>query len=486
MAGITGPCPNCRQQITAPAQHMASPCSVQQTATPIPQPLLAAQPPAPVHELPQLDLVPPLQRLNLAAAPILRANTGPTPGLEVQTTLPSPSSHPAMPSAENRPMNSPSTDRPARGPGDGPLAKRPESRQPSNRSNRRSRSEGPSAQATSTAKKLIGMLLAVAVLIVGGTLAKPKLMEIINSGTTPAPQPRHVEGAPTTNEAPKSKSTTPRVDDEKHLVDNTLPLLEDKKLPVPPFEDDPIEPLEGILDQPRDFLAQYITSPEWTDLIPKSVGDESLEQDMAAYYEKYPYKPEDLVEMTFQHKQKLPDSDFEFYLFKVITESNKRSFPMTVEETGNGFRTDWLTYVQFKDMHLQKFLKNPDINTKSSRGETQVFNVILRRAHDFTNEVPDSDNKWCYRIDAPVDANNGEELGGYSFIPKHSKYGQEINSNLKWLLSYFPIVELRWEVDADYPERPYVRLMKIRQFNWRGHDPKAKTLETVSAGQQGS
>ena len=85
-------------------------------------------------------------------------------------------------------------------------------------------------------------------------------------------------------------------------------------------------------------------------------------------------------------------------------------------------------------------------------------------------------NKWCYKIDAPVD----DLMGGFCFIPKFSKTGQELDAKLKWLLLYFPIVELRWEVDPEHPDKPYVRLLNIRQFNWRGHDPDAAGMDSLT------
>ena len=513
MAGVTGPCPNCSQQITAPAQPSAAapelapqqqaapsasayqPTPVGYQPTPVsqrqaqPAPQQIPNQPAPVQQQPQP--VNPLQQQHGAVSqqpqPQVQATALPPLQAPAPQAQKAPPLQPAaMPSQEHPSMTPPS--KAAHMPGDEPMRERrsESSRSRQSRSGRRSRSDGPSSQAASPTKKLIGMLAGAAVLLVGGTLATPKIKEMLNNSTLPAPQPEHVNrDVPDLGATPKgSTPATPRTSDEQHLVNNTPPILEDKP-PVPPLEDEPPAQIEGILDPPRDFLTKYITSPTWNDMLEKSVGGKSLEKEMAAYYKQHPYQPEKLVEMAFQHKQKLPKSDREFYLFKVVTESNKRSFPMTVEETDDGYRTDWLTYVQFKDMHLQKFLEKPDIDKSTGKGATQVFNVILRRAHDFTDEVPDSENKWCYRIDAPNDAANAEELGGYSFIPKHSNYGQELDLKLKWLLSYFPIVELRWEVDPDYPKRPYVRLMKIRQFNWRGHDANAETLETVSAGQDG-
>ncbi len=325
-------------------------------------------------------------------------------------------------------------------------------------------------------------IAAAGALLVGGALAAPKLMNMLNSG---ADVPSTADVNADVGTAPVSPQSSPPTEaplksgpPERHLVDNTKPRLNDE-IEVGPLEDEPIEEGERLLDPPREFLKNYITSKTWEELIDRSVGGEALREQMGSYYLKHPYQAEELIEISFQHKQKLPDSDFQFYLFRVVTESNKASFPMTVEETSDGFLTDWVTYVQFKDKHLQKFLDEPKIDRTTGKGKPQSFHVILRRAHDFTGEVPNTEKKWCYKIDAPVD----DLLGGYAFVPKHTKYGEELDQKLQWLLSYFPIVELRWETDPDDPSKPYVRLMQIKQFNWRLHDEKAETLETTQASQ---
>lgn len=269
-------------------------------------------------------------------------------------------------------------------------------------------------------------------------------------------------------------------------MNQTAPTLKTRK-PVDIDENEfAIPEGEGVLDPPRKFLEDYLSATKWEDLKAKSLGDDDIKKQMAAYYKSNPYKVDTGVEVSFQHKQKLPDSPHQFYLFKVSTdafrkrmldngaEPNEIGFPMTVEETSNGFRTDWVTYVQFKDSHLQNFIENPKVG-KGGKGETKTFNVILRRAHYFLDEVPDSDDKWCFRVNSPV---VGEE-GGWVFIPKFSKYAQDLDKKLKWAYTYFPIVEIRWETDSSNPQQPYLRVVKVKQFNWRSHEEQENPLAST-------
>lgn len=357
------------------------------------------------------------------------------------------------------------------------------------RRRRRTYDSSPLDRKKGVTGKIIGGLAAAAV-VAAGAFVTPKISSFFDKANANVPEiysvsppsptgpPAAIPGAnqPKPAAAPSTRvATPPRAEPEpidRHLVENTSPTLPGKSTPLQAEEEQALpsnnEKVPAILSEPRDFLDRYLMAARWEQLVPWSLNGESLQSEMSAYYQQSPYQPEKVHEITFQHKQKLPDSDYQFYLFKVITEANKGSFPMTVEETPDGFRTDWQAYVQFKDAHLQRFLDNPEIGP-NGKGETKTFNVILRRAHDFTNNVPDKENKWCYKIDAPVD----DLQGGFCHIPKYSKYGQELDAELKWLLLYFPIVDLRWETDPDHPDKPYVRLLQIRQYNWRGHDPNS-------------
>ena len=509
MAGVTGPCPTCQNQLTAP-QFKASPSQ----ASAVPQPQQAAPPAAaPVRQSSPAQVVPPQAASPLSVPPLaqqLPPLAQQLPSLVQQPLVQQATTAQAIPPLEP-PMSTPpaqampaprqpvglketgsdpnvasSTPLPVSPLGGKPAPETKLLKGHSSRRNSRERRSVTQKKSKPSLGKLIG-ILAVVGLIAGGAFALPKIKEILQSSQIDVPETASINADPPAKQ--DGNPTDPKVDVEPlplapangHLANNTAPRLIDEP-ELDPIEEDPaFADIEGILDEPKGFLESYLKAPSWEMLVEKSLQGDALRAKMAAYYKVRPYAPEEVSEITFQHKQKLPNSNYQFYLFKVITDTNKGSFPMTVEETSTGFQTDWEAYVQFKDAHLETFLSNPEVGP-DGKGQIKTFNVILRRAHDFTDDVPGSDEKWCYKIDAPVDELNG----GFSFIPKFSTYGQELDTQLKWLLLYFPIVDVRWEMDANHPgSKPYVRLMKIRQFNWRGHGEKESELEGLTANSEG-
>ncbi len=478
MAGVTGPCPTCQNHLTAP--HPAAPASPppaasapasppqaaavhppQQAAVPLPGPPMAQQPPQ-MAQQPSAQQAVPVRAVPPLEAPISSPPAQSMPAPQQQAPPQGTNLDPRVASS-----SPPVPDSPLRGK---PASAAAPSEGTSSRKSSRERRAAPSTKSKGGLGKLIGAL-AVVGLLAGGSFVLPKIKGMLKNAQIEIPETASIDADPPAKQ--DGDPTDAKIDNEPlplapangHLANNTKPRLVDEPDEAP-FEDDPaFADIEGILDEPKGFLEAYLKAPKWEALVDKSLQGDALRAKMAAYYKATPYAPEKISEITFQHKQKLPDSEHQFYLFKVITASNKGSFPMTVEETSTGFHTDWEAYVQFKDSHLEKFLSNPKVGP-DGKGEIKTFNVILRRAHDFTDDMPESDKKWCYKIDAPVDNLDG----GFSFIPKFSTYGQELDTKLKWLLLYFPIVDIRWEVDANHPSsKPYVRLMKIRQFNWRGH-----------------
>ncbi|MEM7384410.1 MAG: hypothetical protein AAF514_05640, partial [Verrucomicrobiota bacterium] len=217
-----------------------------------------------------------------------------------------------------------------------------------------------------------------------------------------------------------------------------------------------------ILDGPRSFLETYLSASNWSSLVPMSLGGKDLKSKMASYYKRHPYSPEKILSIDFHHSAKLPSSDYDFFLFQVSTGSNSSSFPMTVEETPSGLRTDWTTYVEFKDNLLKKFISKPVYKPK---GQSDQFHVILRRAHYFDDDVKDKDKKWCFRVESPVPGTGFK----FVFVPNYTSFGEEMNRVIGWRPSYFPIVELRWNKGDG--GTPYIELVNIVKYNWRGHDP---------------
>ena len=130
-------------------------------------------------------------------------------------------------------------------------------------------------------------------------------------------------------------------------------------------------------------------------------------------------------------------------------------------------------------LRLQRFLDNPSLD-EDGKGALQQFNVILRRAHDFSDTVPGTETKWCLKIDAPVDGLDG----GFCFVSKSSALGHEVHQDLTWLESHFPVVSLRWTTDPGFPDKPYVELAKIEAADWRSIDITVTFKEIDSESEQ--
>jgi hypothetical protein len=66
--------------------------------------------------------------------------------------------------------------------------------------------------------------------------------------------------------------------------------------------------------------------------------------------------------------------------------------PVMLEEQKDGFKVDWLAFVEFKDRMLEKFLQ------AYQEGPPARFHVGIIRHHYFEDNVPSLDRKDAFRI----------------------------------------------------------------------------------------
>ena len=178
---------------------------------------------------------------------------------------------------------------------------------------------------------------------------------------------------------------------------------------------------------------------------------EKIEEAMEDYYGRHPQAIEpDRIE--FQLANKLRDSQMKFFVFEVTTKQQRDPFPVSVEETAEGYKFDWRLFIEFHDNLLGRFIK-------IYQQKPEQFRVMLERAHYFRSDVPDLGNKLCFRIRPPM-------LGyeGYAFIDADSPLGKELEDKFDWDVLYMPIVELQW-VNVDGWK--FIKLTKVVQDNWR-------------------
>lgn len=136
-------------------------------------------------------------------------------------------------------------------------------------------------------------------------------------------------------------------------------------------------------------------------------------------------------------------------------ESKAWEFPVPVmlEMSGGSFKVDWLSFVEFKDRLLEKFLQG------FQEGAAR-FHVGMTRIHYFEDKVPNaSANKDAFRISsAPPNP-----FASVVFVDRESDLGRELRDKIPWGAQVWAIAELEW---ARLGTQSWVNLTAVPQLNW--------------------
>jgi hypothetical protein len=222
------------------------------------------------------------------------------------------------------------------------------------------------------------------------------------------------------------------------------------------------------LREPRATLQAFLDAPDWNKRSEFILHREAMLPLMEAYYRDQPDGPVAASSIAFQNSDRVPQSDYLFYLFHVTTESVPEGFPVSVEQTPGGYKVDWRTFVEFSDQHLFRFLSDP------SSDEPRTFHVIMRRSHYFGSDVPDLEKKFAFRIEPPIPG-----VHGFAFIDRDSPLATEkLAYQLQWPAVSYPVIKLQWTGPAEGPR--YLQVVDLVQNSWRT-DP-ATLASTAAAG----
>jgi hypothetical protein len=139
-------------------------------------------------------------------------------------------------------------------------------------------------------------------------------------------------------------------------------------------------------------------------------------------------------------------------LFGIESKGWQFPVPVMLEEGPDGFRVDWLSFVEFKDRLLERFFK------AYQEGPAR-FHVGITRTHYFEDTVPNSDNKDAFRV-SPAPPN---PYHATIFVDKDSVLGRELRDKIPWGCHVWAIVELEW---IRLGNQQWVELAAVPQLNW--------------------
>lgn len=222
-------------------------------------------------------------------------------------------------------------------------------------------------------------------------------------------------------------------------------------LPVPEPQKQTPPPATGV-EAARKVLDAFLAANNVAERIRHVQTPDFVTPKMEFYYSKYPLK---LTVTSIKHEvsSPVPQSNRQFHIFELTTPQHPSGFPVSVEETQHGCLVDWTSFVQFHDNLLGKFIR-------IYQPQPDTFHAILERAHYFRSDIPELGSKFCFRIKPPVP---GYE--GYAFINHGSPLADRIEQKFKWDKIYFPVLELQWTRTPDGAR--YMEIKDIVQDNWR-------------------
>ena len=230
----------------------------------------------------------------------------------------------------------------------------------------------------------------------------------------------------------------------------------------------PVEPvLQGITEaaQPGlDALRKFFAAPTWETRLPYVQAADAMKPLMEQYYKSNPDGPIPVAHIQLIRHDKSPETGPQHCVFQVSGGGIKQPLPIMVEEDGSsGWKVDWLTFTEFKDNLLARFMEGP-------QPEPARFPVFMRRAHYFDDDVPALDRKTCFQISPPMPGNMWDV-----FALKGTPLARELDRQLGWDVSQAAaVVELQWRKEDRYQ---WIELTAVPQMNWRNVEaPVAKAV----------
>lgn len=200
-------------------------------------------------------------------------------------------------------------------------------------------------------------------------------------------------------------------------------------------------------------LMKFLTARSLDERIALSLAADTMRPLMERYYEHQPAGPVhvDAVGLVrFDPKPQMGGGAHA--VFGLESKEWEYPIPVMLEEGKEGFKVDWLSFVEFKDRLLEGFFET--YQEGSAR-----FHVGMTRTHYFDDRVPNSGSKDAFRI-SPAPPNPWNSL---VFLDKDSALARDLRDRVPWGAQVWAIVELEW---VKLGNLKWVQLAAVPQLNW--------------------
>ena len=220
------------------------------------------------------------------------------------------------------------------------------------------------------------------------------------------------------------------------------PLDEQPTDKVPPEAQPAFEALKGFLEaSSADERGRYV------------LGADFMKPLIERYYSRNNDGPITVDHISFGRYDKQPDLGSGAHcIFHIESKTWEYPVPAMLEEQADGWKVDWLTFIELKDRKLEEFFKT------YQEGKA-MFHVGIFRQHYFGDEVPNRDQKDAFSIGLP----RPNPFRAPVFLSKEAQLSRELRDRLPWEVHVWAVVELEWK---KLGSQQWVELVSMPQMHW--------------------
>ncbi|MBL9131018.1 MAG: hypothetical protein JNG86_07460 [Verrucomicrobiaceae bacterium] len=202
-----------------------------------------------------------------------------------------------------------------------------------------------------------------------------------------------------------------------------------------------------------DALKQFLAASNVADRAKLTLASTEMRPLMERYYSKMSDGPIQVDHIGFSNFDERPDLGSGAHcIFRIENKAWEYPVPVMLEQQPDGWKVDWLTFIELKDRKLEEFFKG------YQEGRF-MFHVGIYRQHYFEDAVPNRDQKDAFS----VGLERPNPFRAPVFLPKETQLAQQLRERLPWEVHVWAIVELEWK---KLGSQQWVELVSMPQMHW--------------------
>jgi hypothetical protein len=213
----------------------------------------------------------------------------------------------------------------------------------------------------------------------------------------------------------------------------------------------------AIRKDSRKTLELFLLSSNPAERLAVCQRPEKIRAELETYYQTHSSGPLPLEQLALLAEDLVPDTTLNLHLYNVLLKDRESPIPVSVEETRDGFRVDWQTFIESYEHRLRTFFSKPI-------KEPGQFRVLLRRAHYFGPPVPGMEKeRIAFSVEPPM-----RDESFHVWADKDSRVFREklaSGDRANWEAESYIVVELVWRGEGQTGQ--WVGLQKIISDSWR-------------------